>query len=258
MITQVLGDIWLSRGMKGFGTLTTLDFSTLEHLLFFLFTNIWIALGIIFLLTSLVLYLTAISHLDLSYVLPIHAFSYVLNAILAAILLGEQVPIMRWLGIIAISGGVLLVSTTQARSNISIKERHLISAFMFPLGVVISKTWLAIFILSFADASGDILLARGMKEVPQVSWQSPRQVCQLIVKVLTNKNIIGGVCSQTIAFLTLITALSWADVSLIRPASALTYIISMLGAKFILREKLVSGRLAGISLITLGVFFLAE
>ncbi len=263
MITQVLGDIWLSRGMKEFGIFNPTDLSAILHIIAFLLTNTWIWLGVFFLVGSFVLYLAAISYLDLSYVLPIQAFSYVLNALFAVILLGEQVPLMRWVGIGTISGGVLLVgltkgkSTTTTKSSLPVKE-HLIPAFLLPLGLTVSKTWLAIFILSFADASGDVLMAVGMKQMGQVSANSIQQVGQLIIKVLTNKNILGGICGQSIAFITLITALSWADISLVRPASALTYVISMLGAKFILKEKFGQGRLAGIFLITLGVFCLAD
>ena len=254
MITQVLGDIGLSRGMKDFGALSTITIESVQHLLIFLLTNIWIWLGVTFLVISMVLYLTAISHLDLSYVLPIHAFSYVLNALFAAILLQEQIPVMRWLGIAIISLGVLFVGLTKGQSQPASSESKLMPAWMLPFGVFLSKTWLAIFIMSFADASGDVLMAKGMKEVNQAKLS----LKQLIIKVATNINILGGVFSQSIAFFTFVAALSWADVSLVRPASALTYIISMLGAKFILRERFVVGRLAGIFLISVGVFWLVD
>jgi bacterial/archaeal transporter family protein len=253
IITQVLGDIGLSRGMKDFGAIDTITIASVQHLLVFVFTNIWIWLGILSLVISMVLYLTAISELDLSYVLPIHAFSYVLNAFCAAILLKEQIPVMRWLGIATITLGVILVGLTKGQSE-PIPRSKLMPAFMLPLGVFLSKTWLAIFVMSLADASGDILMAKGMKEINKAEVASK----QLIMTVVTNTNIIGGIFSQGIAFFTFISALSWADISLIRPASALTYLFSMLGAKFILKERFVVGRLAGIFLITVGVFWLAD
>jgi len=85
ILTQVLGDIGLSRAMRDFGAVT-FHWSVIPALIGFLLTNVWIWMGVCCLLLSLVIYLTAISRLDLSYVLPIHSFSYVLNAILAALL----------------------------------------------------------------------------------------------------------------------------------------------------------------------------
>ena len=72
-------------------------------------TNPWIVLGIGFLVGSLLLYLAAISRLDLSYVLPMTAFKYVLSALFAGFILGEQVSQIRWMGTALVSSGVLLV-----------------------------------------------------------------------------------------------------------------------------------------------------
>ena len=119
MITQVLGDIWLSRGMKSLSAVdfTHLNLATVISLFSFLFSNFWIWLAVIFLVTSLILYLGAISRLDLSFVLPIHALSYVLNASFAVWILGDLVPLTRWRGIIAITLGVMLVSVTKAKTT---------------------------------------------------------------------------------------------------------------------------------------------
>jgi uncharacterized membrane protein len=150
----------------------------------------------------------------------------------------------------------MLVSVTKAKTTMDFSvNSRIVPAFFLPLGLVISKTWLAVFIISFADATGDILMAKGMK---QVTNNSDGRIWKTITRVIGNRNILGGVVSQATAFVAMIAALSWADISLIRPASALTYIISMLGAKFILNEKLAKGRLVGISMIALGVLFLAE
>ncbi len=50
-----------------------------------------------------------------------------------------------------------------------------------------------------------------------------------------------------------ITVLSWADISFVRPATALTYLFSMLGAKLMLRETFKREKLIGITLIGIGV-----
>ena len=109
VFTQVLGDIGLSQGMKEFGQVTLLSPEKLGELSLYLLTNIWILLGVASLIFSLLLYWMAISHLDVSYVLPMHASSYVLNALLASRLLAESVSGIRWFATVIIAVGVFVV-----------------------------------------------------------------------------------------------------------------------------------------------------
>jgi uncharacterized membrane protein len=261
IITQVLGDIWLSRGMKSFGEMNPLDPSLWLPLLVYLLTNPWIWLGVLTLIVSLGLYLTAISRLDLSYVLPIHSFSYVLNTLFAWWLLNEHISAMRWMSTSLISLGVLLVGLSQGKTIFQEKKQSRkakiisknIPFFLFPLSLSLSKTWLAVIILSVADAAGDLFLALGMKQIGKVKRLPLKQMLYLIRQILTNPIILSGILCQAIAFATFISVLSWADISFVRPATALTYIISLLGAKFILKEKIARGRLIGIIFIGFGV-----
>ena len=259
--TQVLGDIGLSRGMKGFGAVNPLDFSSILPLGLYLITNIWIWIGLSFLILSLVLYLTAISRLDLSFVLPIHSFSYVINAVFAQFLLGENISEMRWLSIFVISFGVLFVGLSQQISDKSLKKQKSlpkikskrIPLFFLPLGFSLSKTWLAVMILSLADSAGDLLLASGMKKVGKIEKMSIKETLQLSYQIITNSSILSGIACQAIAFFMFITVLSWADISFVRPATALTYLFSMLGAKLMLKETFTKEKLIGIILIGVGV-----
>jgi drug/metabolite transporter (DMT)-like permease len=245
--------------MKEFGAANPLDPSMLLHLIAYLFTNPWIYLGVGFLVCSLCFYLIAISWLDLSYVLPIHSLTYVLNAFLAWSILGEAISPMRWFSTLIISVGVLLVGLSQSQPP-TVKPRKksyrkgLVPLILFPFGIAISKIWLAVIILVLADSSGDILLAMGMKRVGKFTLQSRDKMLQQVGQIVTNPAIIGGVCGQGIAFAMFINLLSWADISFVRPLTALTYVFSMLGAKYILKETISSQRLLGIAFIITGVF----
>jgi drug/metabolite transporter (DMT)-like permease len=72
-------------------------------------------------------------------------------------------------------------------------------------------------------------------------------------QIITNPAVLSGIACQAIAFVTFISVLSWADISFVRPATALTYISSMVGAKFLLKEEFGRERLFGITLIGFGV-----
>jgi uncharacterized membrane protein len=117
VVIQVLGNIWLSRGMRQVGGTTGVEPSGLLALGTQVLTNHWIILGIGFQIVCLALYLTAISRLDLSYVLPIMSSSYVLTTLFAWLILGEQIAATRWIGTLLVSMGVMLASLTDGRRS---------------------------------------------------------------------------------------------------------------------------------------------
>ncbi|KOP23185.1 hypothetical protein AMR41_27470 [Hapalosiphon sp. MRB220] len=245
--------------MKSFGNITAINPHILLQLGLYVFTNPWIWLGIGFLVTSLAIYLIAISRMNLSYVLPIHASSYVLNAVLAWLILGEKISVLRWASTVLIAIGVLLVGVSQSKLTRHGKKRKeknpnvMLLLGLFPFGIYLSKTWFAVIVLSLADSAGDLLLAIGMKQIGQIKIQPIGQMLRLMVKIITHPIILLGITCQAIAFFTFISVLTWADVSFVRPATALTYIFSMIGARYILKEKMVTEQLIGIMLIATGI-----
>jgi len=58
-------------------------------------------------------------------------------------------------------------------------------------------------------------------------------------------------------FAAYMTALSWADLTYVLPATSIGYVLLALIAKFILHEQVTPGRWLGILLITAGVGFVA-
>jgi drug/metabolite transporter (DMT)-like permease len=103
--------------MKAIGEVSTLDPRELFQIGIQVFTSPWVWLGISLLAIFYLLYLIALSWADLSYVIPVSAFGYVLNAILAKTLLGEQVSLTRWIGTTIICFGVMIVSRTEQRTT---------------------------------------------------------------------------------------------------------------------------------------------
>lgn len=263
VLCQVLGDIWLSRGMKQFGEVTFATFSepsALLSLIVYFLTSPWICLGIIFLIACLFFYLAAISRFDLSYVLSINAFSYVLNAIFAWLLLSEQISGIRWASTSLISLGVLLVGLSESITvdrNIIQKFKIKLGKiffFLLPFGISVSKTWLGVIVLAFADSAGDVSLAMGMRQIGKFELFPIEKTIKQVYQILTNPTILTGIFCQATAFFSFISLLSWADISFVRPATALTYVFSLLASKYILHEKIRLGRLLGIILIAIGIF----
>lgn len=119
------------------------------------------------------------------------------------------------------------------------------------------KTWLALIILVLADSAANLLLTRGMKQVGAVSTLDPHHLWQILGKVLRNGWLGLGVLSMSITFFMFIALLSWADLSFVLPATALTEPVNMLGTKYILKEKVNNVRWVSTILICLGLFLIS-
>jgi uncharacterized membrane protein len=77
----------------------------------------WLLAGVIVLIFWTLTRMTLLSRADLSYVLPVTAIGYVLNAIAGRLVLAEQISTTRWAGTILIVAGTALVSRTVPRSS---------------------------------------------------------------------------------------------------------------------------------------------
>jgi drug/metabolite transporter (DMT)-like permease len=101
---------------------------------------------------------------------------------------------------------------------------------------------------------GDTLLDRGMSQMPPISITHP---LALIAAVFTPW-IVAGIALLIGFFASYLTALSWADLTYVLPATAFGNVIVALLAKFWLHEPITPYRWAGIALITIGVGFVAQ
>ena len=60
-------------------------------------------------------WILVLRRMDLSYAYPFLALNFVLIALVSRFFLGETVPPMRWVGILIICGGILLVARSTAQ-----------------------------------------------------------------------------------------------------------------------------------------------
>ena len=113
IVTNVFGNIFLSRGMHQVGRLVSA--SPFDYLR--AFANPWTAAGMAILVMWMLSDLALLSRADLSFVLPVTASAYVLVALLGHFLLHDHISWERWLGILLITGGVILAEETPARTT---------------------------------------------------------------------------------------------------------------------------------------------
>ncbi|HSF23988.1 MAG TPA: EamA family transporter [Blastocatellia bacterium] len=128
IVTQVAGDVFLTKGMKSLASLETASaglsesLSQVAHLALQAAQSPSILVGTLLLIVAFALLSAALSWADLSFVLPATSFGYVLNVAAAWFFLNESVSRTRWAGAVIITLGVLFVSrsghsTVQKRSD---------------------------------------------------------------------------------------------------------------------------------------------
>lgn len=110
------GDLLLKHGMNQIGAvemtakgLWTALLATVKS------PTIWMA--ILFLMGFTLSYMIAVSWADYSYVMPAGAFAYALVPLFAVLFLHEAVAPIRWVGVLLICGGVLLVGQTNPNTT---------------------------------------------------------------------------------------------------------------------------------------------
>jgi len=112
-----LGNVLLSKGMKGIGSAKTWAPGDVLHILFRILSSGYIWLGIACLLSFFIVYMLVLTWADYSYVQPASSFSYAVVATLSYFILGETVPPLRWAGILVICVGVFIVGHTHPRTT---------------------------------------------------------------------------------------------------------------------------------------------
>jgi len=120
-------------------------------------------------------------------------------------------------------------------------------------------TWGAILAVVLASTTGDVLLSKAMKQVGDVGKLWRREgLLTIASRILCSPSFLLGIFVMALAFYSLLFALSWADVSLVAPASAsLTFVANAIAAKIFLHEHVDHRRWMAALLVAGGVALLA-
>lgn len=111
--------------------------------------------------------------------------------------------------------------------------------------------------LILGSTGGEIAITRGMKSTGEPARLRPRAVLQFLGRAVRNGWFWTGVPLMALSFYALLLLLSWEPISLVIPASALSYVVGTFGAKYVLGEDVSVARWAGVVLVCLGVALVA-
>jgi drug/metabolite transporter (DMT)-like permease len=118
--------------------------------------------------------------------------------------------------------------------------------------------WALVGVIVVCNACSDLLNSSAMRRHGEVHDFHPKAIGGLVAGLARNPRIMLGVVALAVAFFALMALLSIAKLSFAIPATAASYVIETLLAKYLLHERINRKRWTGVLLVTFGVILLAR
>ena len=104
------GDLLMTVGMKQHDVIDDFRPGALGRSLSLVMRNRWVALSILAFAVSFFGFMGLVSVTELSFAVPATAAAYVIETVLAGIILKETISLQRWAGALLVTAGVVLIS----------------------------------------------------------------------------------------------------------------------------------------------------
>src|SRR5712672_1010127 len=116
------------------------------------------------------------------------------------------------------------------------------------------RRYMVLAAVAVGSAVGDLFLKMGMDQVQTISLANLGRA----ITAVFNPWVALGIVFLAIFFASYVTALSWADLSFVLPATSFGYVLIALLSVLVLHEHISGARWFGIAFITCGVGFVAQ
>jgi uncharacterized membrane protein len=120
------------------------------------------------------------------------------------------------------------------------------------------KTALVLTVAMLAQAIGNVYLSQGMKLIAAVNHLASDEIVPLGLQVISSPTIWMGTGFSLVFLVLFAASLSWADLSLVLPASSFGYVLNVAFAHHFLREPVSVTRWIGTLLISGGVILVSR
>ncbi|MCS6303934.1 MAG: EamA family transporter [Nitrospira sp.] len=119
------------------------------------------------------------------------------------------------------------------------------------------KVLIAMTIAAAAAAVGQIFVRQGMQQVGALEQYAPLALMGYFGQALLNPYVVIGTLLNGVFYFLFLAALSWTDVTVVLPMTALEFGMAAILAVVLLNEVVPTMRWAGIALVIVGVFLIA-
>jgi drug/metabolite transporter (DMT)-like permease len=113
--------------------------------------------------------------------------------------------------------------------------------------------WIYIAIIVGATTVGEVMQAAAMRRHGEISDFRPSAIGRAFAMLSRNVFVIGSVVAMAVSFFAYLGLLTIADLSFAVPATAITYALETVLAKYLLKEQVNWLRWAGAGLVICGV-----
>ena len=113
--------------------------------------------------------------------------------------------------------------------------------------------WLLIGIIVAATTVGEVMQAKGMRRHGEIRDFRPSALGRAAGLLARNRFVIGSVLAMAVSFFAYLGLLTISELSFAVPATAVTYVLETVLAKYVLRERVNGLRWAGAALVICGV-----
>jgi drug/metabolite transporter (DMT)-like permease len=113
--------------------------------------------------------------------------------------------------------------------------------------------WLLIGIVVAATTVGEVMQALGMRRHGEIRDFRPGAVGRALGVLARNRFVIGSVAAMAVSFFAYMALLTETELSFAVPATAITYVLETVLARFVLKERVNRLRWAGALLVAGGV-----
>jgi len=113
--------------------------------------------------------------------------------------------------------------------------------------------WLLIAVIVAATTVGEVLQAKGMRSHGEIRDFRPGALRRAISALTRNWAVVGGIAGMAISFFAYLRLLAVTELSFAVPATAVTYVLETVLAKYVLKEQVTRLRWAGAGLVVCGV-----
>jgi len=117
--------------------------------------------------------------------------------------------------------------------------------------------WVLVLVIVACNTIGDVLNTAGMKRHGEVERFHPRAIGHMVLHLIRNPYVVGGIASLAVSFGALIMLLEIANVSFAIPATAASFLFETVLAKYYLKEQVTWKRWLGATLVAGGVALLS-
>ena len=117
--------------------------------------------------------------------------------------------------------------------------------------------WLLVAIIAAGTTTGDLLQSKGMRHHGEIHDFRPGAIGRVLATLARDRRMIGAVFGYAVSFFAFLRLLSIAPLSFAVPATATSYVLDTVLAKYLLKERITWHRWAGATLVACGVALLS-